>query len=381
MHMDPIMPALVGTLFVVLLAGALLRGVRQPHVVGYLLAGVALGSSGSEVFADTTDVARMGEVGVMLLLFFAGMEVSLPDLTARWKVPVLGTGLQVAVSLGCVLLIGSYLDWPIGRSVMLGFVISLSSTAVILKLLRDRGEMDSAVGGDVVGILLAQDFAVVPMLIVLGIMGGDAPDVAMVALQVTGGLAVVALFVWLGRGHELHLPLGRWLREDKELQVFAAFLICFGLAFLSGLAGLSVAMGAFVAGIVVGAARETEWVHSVLYPFQVLFLALFFVSIGLMVDLQFIATHAGLILGLMVAVVLTNTLVNALILRTLGRTWRNSFYGGALLSQVGEFSFVLAAVGLQSGLIEEFAYQVTVAVVALSLLAAPAWIGMARRLG
>jgi CPA2 family monovalent cation:H+ antiporter-2 len=135
-----------------------------------------------------------------------------------------------------------------------------------------------------------------------------------------------------------------------------------------------------VAGIVAGAARETEWVHEVLYPFQVLFLAVFFVSVGMMLDLPFIWDRLPLIATLLAAVLLTNTAINAVIFRVLGCTWQSSLYGGALLSQIGEFSFVLAAVGVQVGLIERFSYQVTVAVIALSLLVSPAWVGAARRL-
>jgi CPA2 family monovalent cation:H+ antiporter-2 len=195
-------------------------------------------------------------------------------------------------------------------------------------------------------------------------------------LGLLGGILThVRLFV--AKRKNLHLPIGRWLKGDAELQVFAGGFVCFGLALATGLAGLSAALGAFVGGIVVGAAQEDEWIHDSLFPFHVFLLALFFVSVGMLIRLDFILEHAGIIGILLAAAVLTNTLVNMLIFRFLGRSWSNSLYGGATLSQIGEFSFVLAAVGLQSGLIENFGYQVTIAVIALSMLVSPAWIALA----
>jgi CPA2 family monovalent cation:H+ antiporter-2 len=145
------------------------------------------------------------------------------------------------------------------------------------------------------------------------------------------------------------------------------------------MAGLSVALGAFVGGVVVGAARETEWIHEALYPFQVLLLAVFFVSIGMLIDPKFLWDNLPLLVALLLIVLVTNTFLNGLILRLLGRTLQNSLRGGALLAQIGEFSFVLAAVGRQAGLIEDFAYQTTVAVIALTLVVSPTWIRLMGR--
>lgn len=162
--------------------------------------------------------------------------------------------------------------------------------------------------------------------------------------------------------------------------MFAALLICLGLSLLTGLAQLSTALGAFAAGILVTAARETKWVHHTLEPFRVIFVALFFVSIGMLVDVSFISSHTMQVILLVVAVLVGNTLLNGIILRFLGYRWRESLYAGALLGQIGEFSFVLAAVGLTAGIISDIAYQYTIAVIALSLLVSPFWILAARRI-
>ena len=379
MHLDPILPTLVAAALAVIVIGLLLRLAKQPYVVAYLLAGVLLGPHGAGVFTNDQILSHLGAIGVLLLLFFVGMEVSLPSLVANWRIAALGTLVQVLVSVALVGAIGYRLEWSVARVVMLGFVISLSSTAVVFKVLQDWGELDTSVGKNVVGILLVQDVAIVPMLILLGFLGGGPVVMSEVIIQVIGGILIIALGAWLlSRGH-IVLPLGKWLRDDHEIQVFFAMAVCFGFALLTGLAGLSTALGAFVAGILVASARETHWIHSRLDSFRVVFIALFFVSVGMLIDLSFIGEHLLLILLLVSVVLLLNTLINAFTLRALGEGWRESFYAGALLSQIGEFSFVLGATGYHSGIINEFAYQTTVAVIALALLISPLLILAIRR--
>ena len=164
------------------------------------------------------------------------------------------------------------------------------------------------------------------------------------------------------------------------MQVFAAFLVCFGLSVLSGALGLSTALGAFAAGLVVAAARETDWLHQTLEPFRVLLVAAFFVSIGALIDLSQLRDQWLVMLCLVLAALATNTFLNAGILRWLGRPWASSLYVGALLSQVGEFSFVLAAVGKQSELIGDRAYQSVIGLIAGTLVLTPVWIALMRRL-
>ena len=380
MHLDPILPRLVGVVLAILVLGALLRLIRQPYAIGYLIAGVLLGPHGAGVIDDEAATQRLGAFGVVILLFYVGMEVSLSKLAQRWKVALIGTALQVAGSIAFVAVLGAVGDWSLHRVLLLGFVISLSSTAVVIKLLQDWGELESSVGQDVVSILLAQDLAIVPMLIVLQVLGGDEVPAGALALQVAGGVAFCACLAWLMTRRELRLPLGKGLREDPELQVFAALILCLGLALITGLLGLSTALGAFLAGIVVATARETHWVAQRLESFRVVFVALFFVSVGMLIDLSFVRANAWVLALLLAGVLVTNTLLNAAILRALGDRWRTSLYGGALLSQIGEFSFVLAAIGLQSGFVTGYAYQATVATIALSLTVSPFWIALVKRL-
>jgi CPA2 family monovalent cation:H+ antiporter-2 len=379
-HVDPLIPPLVGVIAVVLTLGLLLQAFRQPQLVGYILAGVLIGPAGLEIVTNQTLIEHLGAIGVTLLLFFIGMEVSPYRLVRGWRIAVLGTFFQVFVSVICVLLVGYWLGWSLGRIVLLGFVISLSSTAVVLKLLKDRGELETRAGNNVLLILLTQDLAIVPMLIAISFLSGERPDTGMLVRQILGGVMIVSLAVFTVTRRQFRLPLARWVRSDRELQVFAALLLCFGLAYITGELGLSSALGAFVAGMIVASARETEWVHNALEPIRVIFIGILFVSMGMLIDIQFLTEYWKQVLVLVVGVFLTNTFINAVVLKALGESWQISLYSAALLAQIGEFSFVLASVGIQAGLIEGFSYQMTIAVIALSLLVSPAWIAASKKL-
>lgn len=379
MHMDPAVPAIVGALAVVLATGLLLRALRQPYVVAYLIAGVAMGPAGLDLFTDADLLNRAGAVGVMLLLFFVGLEVSPKQLLAGWRISIVGTLMQVVASVALVWGLGWVIGWPTARIVLLGFVISLSSTAVILKVLQDAGELDSRVGRDVLGVLLAQDFAVIPMLLIVGLLGDQKPAPTELAMQAIGAILIVGVMALLTARPRIQLPFMQHLQGDHEAQVFAALLTTFGFAWVTGALHLSAALGAFVAGMVVAAEKDMNWVHHALDPFRVVFVALFFVSVGLLVDVRLL-WERWWVVGLLVATVfVTNTLLNAVILRVLGRPWGEALHGGALLAQIGELSFVLAAVGLQNGALSDYGYRLAVAVIALSLAVSPMWIAITRR--
>ena len=373
-HYDPLLLQLTGALLVILAMALLSRVLRQPHVVGYILAGVLLGPGGFDFFKEYELVSRMGDIGVVLLLFFVGMETTPRELLAGWRITFLGTSIQIAASVGLMLGVGAWLDWPVARSVLMGFVISLSSTAVVLNYLRATHRAKTKLGQDTLGVLLAQDLALIPMLLAVGWLAGRGTDSGVLFLQGAGGGLAIVLLAWMMAGRVVRLPLSRYLRRDRELQVFLAFGLCLGFALLFGLFQLSSALGAFLAGMLVGAARETNWVHHRLEPFRVMFVALFFVSVGLLVDVAFVRENAWLVGGVTVAVFCVNTLINAAIFRGLGDPWSYSFFAGAHLAQIGEFSFVLAAAGATQGLIPAFTYKLIIAVIALSLVLSPAWI-------
>ena len=216
--------------------------------------------------------------------------------------------------------------------------------------------------------------AIIPMLIIIGLMSGNELAPPQLSMQVAGGIAMLLLAGWIITRESIRLPLGNWIKHDHELQIFMALTLCFGLALLTGIFQLSTALGAFIGGMLIGAAKETQWVHNSLNPFRVLFVALFFMSVGLLVDMDFIALHWQQVSLLTLLVLTLNFFINTGIIRLLGDSWRDSIYSGALLAQVGEFGFVLASVGFHSNMISDYGYQLTITVVAITLILSPALI-------
>jgi CPA2 family monovalent cation:H+ antiporter-2 len=380
MHMDPALPNIVLITLVILFIGLVLRLARQPHVMGYILAGVVLGSSGLGVITDSSLIARMGEYGVVLLLFFIGMEVVPEKLFSSWKISVVGTIVQIILSVTVVAILGWSLDWSLARIILIGFVISLSSTAVVLNILNDSNELNTPIGQDVLGVLLVQDLAIIVMLIILTFLTGQEVSAAHIAWQLLGALLMGGLALFIIIKKVIHFPIASWIKKDHELQIFSALVICFGLAYFSAIFELSTALGAFLGGMLIGRAKETQWFHNSLEPFRVIFVAFFFLSIGLLFDINFLIQNVGLIFLVVVAVFLTNGLINIAVMRSLGYSWSNGIYAGVLLSQVGEFSFVLAAIGRQSEMISLFAHKLIIAVISITLLMSPILVKVTKKL-
>jgi CPA2 family monovalent cation:H+ antiporter-2 len=377
-HVDPLLPSLALVALVILVIGIVSRKLGQPFVTGYLLAGILLGPDGLEVIPDTAVTERIGAIGVVFLLFYIGMEISVRHLVERWRIVVLGTLLQVAISVLLVGFVGMWLQWPLVRILLLGFVISLSSTAVVMKILEEWGELDTEHARTVLGILLVQDVALVPMLVLVGLFQSDKVDFLQVFRQVVGGILIVLVVFALTRKKEVRLPLLRSIQKDSEMQVYAALTICLGMALLTDLLGLSTALGAFVAGFIISSSRGTHWVEQSVRPFRVVFIGVFFISVGMMLDLDFLMKYWTLVILLAFLALVTNTFINAGWLRLFGLSWRECLYCGALLSQIGEFSFVLVAIGIQSHIISEFAHQMAISIIGTTLIFGPPWIVAAR---
>ena len=377
---EPNLGVFVAVVLSLLIVSILFNIFRQPFMVAYIITGILIGPYGLKLVSDTMLIQNIGDLGVVILLFFVGMEICLPCLLSNWRVAVIGALFQIIISVVVVLGLGSFFGWTIGARVLLGFVISLSSTALVVKILEERKEMKTKVGGDVLGVLLVQDLAVIPMLIIISLLGKEKANLLSLGLQVIMGVIIIAFIIWLLKRREWKLPFSNRIKEHHELQVFAALTICFGFALLTQLFRLSPALGAFIAGITVGLARETNWIHQSLKSFRVVFIALFFVSVGMLLNLKYVIDNIGMILTVVAVVFIINTLINSLIFRMLGDPWRRSFYGGALLSQIGEFSFVLGALGLQVGLITSSGYQIAIAVISITLLFSPLWIYLFGRL-
>jgi len=373
---NPMILKFVSIALGVVLVGFFLRLLKQTHVIIYIITGVVIGPGVTGLVDDSELIGSLGSLGLILLLFFIGMEISLQKLISNWKISVIGTVLQIIFSVLAVWLIGSFYDWGLARILTLGFVISISSTAVIVKLLQTSGEIDQPIGQNVLGVLLVQDILIVPMLITLSYVSGTPVTSGEIALQIIGALLIAALLAYMIYKKELKLPYHKLVKNDHEMQVFFSFGLCFGFSAITGFFGLSTALGAFIAGILVATSKSTSWFHDSLYSLKVIFVALFFISVGMLIDVQFLWNNI-LIIGILVfTIFVINNVINTLIMRAFKMTWAESLYGGAMLSQIGEFSFVLGSTAFFSGIISEFGYQMIVAVISLTLLLSPMWIGI-----
>jgi CPA2 family monovalent cation:H+ antiporter-2 len=380
MHGDTLIPIYTLVIFSILIMGLILKTVRIPYVVSYLFVGIILGPYGLGFVQDTVLLRQFEMVGLVFLMFFVGMEISLEDLLNNWKIPLLGTIIQIAVTVGVIFLLGTFLDWKLIRVLLIGFVISISSTAVVIKLLNEWNQSNTHVGRNVIGVLLVQDIALIPMIIVMDLMQGKSMPLKDLALQMIGGILLLILIIYLLRKKKIHLPFMNYFRGHKELQIFGALAICFGMVMATEFFRLSPYLGAFIAGIYVRSARETEWIHITLGPFYIFFVAIFFVSVGMMLDMNFVFNNWGIILLLVGLVFILNTTVNTGMMRLLGESWSESLLGGAMLAQVGEFSFVILSVGQQSNIVSDFTYQIILALITLTLMLSPAWIAIFKKL-
>lgn len=366
---------------VALLCGLVLARLRQPAIVGYIVAGVVLGPTGLGLIEDAGSVRVLAELGVLMLLFLVGMELSVRAFGAVWRVALLTVLLQVTLSLAVTLPAGALLGWPVERSIVFGFIIALSGTAVAIKMLEDIGELRTEMGRVTIGVLIAQDLAFVPLLLLTQALGPASPGLdGWVLLKLAGAAAALAGLVWfLSRRERLRVPFAGWFARNPDVIPLAALAFCFTLASATGLLGLSTAFGAFVAGFVLGNSTARRRVIQATLPIQSVLVVLFFLSIGLLIDLDYIWANVGTVLLFLLVVMLAKTAINVGVLHLLGEPWERAFPAGVIMGSLGEFSFVLAATGLAVGVIDPDTHQLAITVIALGWLVSPLWLVSARR--
>ncbi len=359
----------------IVILGFVLRVLNQPHVVTYIIVGVFIGPSVIGLITDPTSLSSIGSIGLVLLMFFVGMEISIPKLVSNWKIVIIGPILQIVLSFGIMSLIGKIYGWPIEKVVLFGFIIALSSTAVIIKMLHDWKELHTQIGQNIVGILIVQDIAVAPMLISLEILKNKAEsNVYNIIGESVFGVMAIFLIFYIIKKENIKFPFEDEIKNDPELYIFLALIMCFGFAILASVFGLSSAFGAFLAGLLVSEGEHKFHIKKTLEPFYLISVALFFVSIGLLLNISYALDNIKIILILTFIVFIVGTILNAVILRLLGSSFQESLYGGALLSQLGEFGFVLASMAIGIGLITKSDNALLIALITCTLILSPLWI-------
>jgi len=322
-------------------------------IVGFLLAGVAIGPNGLGLVRDRATVDAAAEAGVILLLFSIGIEFSLEKLARMQRLVFLGGGLQVVLATGATLGLLALLGVPWQAALFTGFLVSLSSTAIVLKLLAERGEAASPPGEVALGLLVFQDLAVIVMVLLvpmLGGMGGGGGAIAL-ALALAKAAGIIALVLLVAR--RLMPPLLEMVARtcSPELFLLTVIAVCFGTAWLTSLAGVSLSLGAFLAGLLVSESRFSQHALGEILPLEILFSATFFVSVGMLLDLGFLAGNLPLVLAAIVGVLVLKVVTTALAVRAIGYALPVAAASGLTLAQVGEFSFVLERAGREAGLV------------------------------
>lgn len=374
MHIDSVMISIIAAFVIIFFVGIIMRYLKQPYVMAYIISGIILGPDVSGLITNPIAIGRFSDFGVIILLFFLGMELSLKELSKCWKTALIIVLGQILLSFMLIMAIGTAFDWPLSRCLLISYVISLSSTAVIIKILQEWNEINTEAGKNIVAILIMQDILLAPMLVTCNIAGGIGADNTMLLFQLIGTLIIGLIIRHILKYEQIKLPLASLLKRDHELQTFSSFCICFGAALLTHLIDLSSGLGAFIGGMIVSSAKETDWIQHRLESLKILFIALFFVSVGMMLDLKFVATNIYTLILLIIVILVSKSITMSALLRILGYGWLTSLYAGAMLSQIGEFSFVLAATGKKINIVSEYAYQMTIALITMSLLVSPLWI-------
>ncbi len=356
------------------------RSLKLPPMLGYLVVGVIIGPNALALGNNAEGVRHLGEFGVVFLMFVIGLEFNLPKLRAMRR-HVFGLGMVQVMLTILLATVGSLfltvlaptlwkMSWQ--TALALSGALAMSSTAIVVKLMAERLELESEHGKRVMGVLLFQDLAVVPLLVLIPALGSP-PEQLLLALGVAALKAAALITLLLVGGQRV---MRWWLtivarRKSEELFVLNLLLVTLGLAWLTELAGLSLALGAFIAGMLIS---ETEFKHQVetdIRPFHDVLLGLFFISIGMLLDWRMVAERWGLVLALVTLPVLFKLLLITAPARLLGASMGVSLRTGLYLAQAGEFGFVLLTLGQQNGLVPAQLLNPILASMVLSMVATP----------
>lgn len=349
----------------------LFRKLNMPSIIGFLVTGILAGPHALGLITSTHEVELMAEIGVVLLLFTIGIEFSLTELM-RIRVRVFwGGGSQVLLTILAVAGAGLLLNLPGRQSLFFGFLVALSSTAILMKLLMDAGEMDSPPGKTALAILIFQDLCVVPLMLLTPFLagtGGGFLDLATMLVRA----GIIVLLAHYGARYAIPWIFTQVVKtRSRELFVLSIIVVGFGTAWLTSLAGLSLALGAFIAGLAIS---ESEYSHQALgdiIPFRDAFMSLFFISIGMLLDLTVFLEKPLLIISLVLGIICLKSCVAAGSILLIGMPARIAIIAGVSLSQVGEFSFVLSQAGLKGGLLQGDQYQIFLAASVVTMALTP----------
>jgi CPA2 family monovalent cation:H+ antiporter-2 len=377
----PILQDIVIILGLSILIILLFQKIKVPSILGFLLAGIIAGPHAFNLISSSHEVELLSEIGIIFLLFVIGIELSVKELISMKNTVLIGGGLQVGGTILFTAIIAYLLGLPLNSAIFLGFLFSLSSTAIVLKLIQERGEITAPHGRVALGILIFQDIIVVPMMLLTPILAGDGGDIVSTVLFLILKIIGVGAVIYLLARYIVPRIFSMVVKtKSKELFILTTVVFCFAIAWLTSSVGLSLALGAFFAGLIIS---ESEYSHQAtvnVLPFREIFISFFFISVGTLLNLEFFIQNILVILALVIGVVLLKMLVVGATVLLLKYPPRTIFLSLFSLFQVGEFSLLLSGVGLDNNIIPDSIYQYFLAISIITMGLTPFLIAAAPKI-
>lgn len=345
---------------------------KIPTVVGYLLTGIIAGPHLLSLVSERHQIEIIAEIGVVLLLFTVGMELSLKNLLRIRKIVFLGGLLQVFITAGAFMVASELLGMGWKEALFFSFLLALSSSALVLKLLQERSELTSNYGRTVLGILIFQDLLVVPLILFSNTLAGNSVNIPLELLIMT--IKVIAILGLVYAGNKWIIPKLLHLiamTKNQELFIMSIILICFAIALLTSKLGMSLALGAFLAGLMISDSDYSHNVFGNFLPIKDVFASFFFVSIGMLLEIPWIAENYKLVIISVIIVLAIKSFIAGGAGFILGHTLKGTLLIGLALSQVGEFSFILAKIGFNFSIISDFYYHFFLAIAVITMALTP----------
>jgi CPA2 family monovalent cation:H+ antiporter-2 len=348
--------------------------------VGFLIAGILVGPYGVELISTVEEVNEMAEIGILLLLFSIGIEFSLDKLIEAKKFVLVGGSLQVFLSIILFGVIAYLVGLEINQAIFVGMLIAMSSTAIVLQLFQEKGWMNTLFGKNAVSILIFQDIIIIPMMLAVPYLANTDGVKSGSINSILFGIGFVAVVVYAAR--KIVPPLLRTIvhTRNQELFLITIIVICFATAFITKQLGLKLALGAFLAGLVISESEYSFEALKNIMPFKKIFTAIFFISVGMLLNLSFLFENFLLLIVSTALVMLAKFIIIAPLSFYLKLGIRNAVVSGLVLCQVGEFAFILSKVGLEGQVLSEFTYQAFLSVSIMSMIVSAVIIGLAPKM-
>jgi len=377
----PFLTEIVVILSLSILVIYIFQKLNIPAVLGFLATGVVFGPHALGFVEAGEEIEMLSEIGVVLLLFIIGLEFSIKSFVSMKRIILVGGTMQVGLTILASALFAYFLGFEVNESFFLGFLIALSSTAIVLKVLQDKGLMRTPHGRIALGFLIFQDIIVVPMMLLTPILAGQDSNILMSLFVLLVKVILVIGLVYISARHLVPRLLHEIARtRSRELFLITIIVICFSVAYFTSVMGLSLALGAFMAGLIISESEYSHQATGLIIPFREIFTSFFFVSIGMLLDLGFVINNLALVLLFTLSVFVIKFSVIVLSTMTLKYSLKKGIIVGFSLFQVGEFAFILSRTGIETGLLDESTYQYFLSVSILTMAITPFLIDYGDRL-